>query len=382
MGGQTKSLPFSYEEIDTQLVFELFYARGEIGRHPVQSLRGGLDAAFLRDGAEHRELGEVHHSLPVNKFVNIIRFLPGTTGVIVSYLLLEPGSVSSFTSTMNARINSSILLRPDLGFATLPSGVSMPYVQRGTGDTLLLVHGSLCDFRYWEAQLGPLSARYRCIAPSLSHYWPGIDAGACDEFSWRAHVNELAEFIMALDVGSVHLLGHSRGGCIAFHLAREYPRLVRTLTLVDPGGPTSSGTSGHSALPPAINALRQKVALLIEHGAIETGLELFVDSVSAPGVWKRSSAAFRTMAIDNASTLSRQFRDPLPPYTGELAAEIKCRTLLIEGAKSPRMFRSNVDSLGRWIYQAQRRCIEGASHGMNITKPRAFNALVGSFLGG
>jgi len=45
------------------------------------------------------------------------------------------------------------------------------------------------------------------------------------------------------------------------------------------------------------------------------------------------------------------------------------------------MFRSNVDSLGRWIYQAERRCIDGASHGMNITKPRAFNSLVGSFLG-
>lgn len=86
------------------------------------------------------------------------------------------------------------------------------------------------------------------------------------------------------------------------------------------------------------------------------------------------------MAVDNASTLPKQFRDPLPPYMRELAADVMCKTLLIKGQKSPRMFRNNVESLAQWIYLAERRTVTGASHGMNVTNPRAFNSLAESFL--
>ena len=55
---------------------------------------------------------------------------------------------------------------------------------------MVFVHGSLCDYRYWDPQLASLSAHYRCIAPSLSHYWPAVEAGIQDEFSWQNHVDE------------------------------------------------------------------------------------------------------------------------------------------------------------------------------------------------
>ena len=29
----------------------------------------------------------------------------------------------------------------------------MPYVEAGEGELLLFVHGSLCDYRYWQPQL-------------------------------------------------------------------------------------------------------------------------------------------------------------------------------------------------------------------------------------
>ena len=104
---------------------------------------------------------------------------------------------------MNMRIEPSVLANPDLQFATLSSGISLPYVERGSGAPMVFVHGSLCDYRYWDPQLASLSAHYRCIAPSLSHYWPAVEAGIQDEFSWQNHVDELAEFIDALDLGPV-----------------------------------------------------------------------------------------------------------------------------------------------------------------------------------
>lgn len=283
---------------------------------------------------------------------------------------------------MNARIDPSIFTSPELCFATLPSGVRMPYVATGSGEPLVFVHGSLCDYRYWDGQTAALSQRFHCISLSLSHYWPLADAGNQAAFSWKTHVAQLAEFIAAMNVGPVHLVGHSRGACIAFQLAHAHPQLVKTLTLADPGGPLQIEGSAPAALPPATTALRERVAGLITEGAIEAGLELFVDSVSMPGIWRKSPAAFRKMAIDNAGTLPKQFRDDMPAYERAAAAGLTCRTLLIEGAKSPRMYRANVEQLAGWIGHVDKRTIAGASHGMNVTHAAAFNRLLDAFLRG
>jgi pimeloyl-ACP methyl ester carboxylesterase len=281
---------------------------------------------------------------------------------------------------MNARTDLPNLADPELSFATLPSGVRVPYVACGAGEPLVFVHGSLCDYRYWNSQTSVLAKRFLCISVSLSHYWPL--AGACDdsEFSWRSHADEVAGFITALGMGAVHLVGHSRGACVAFQLARAYPALVKTLTLADPGGPLQADAGPAAALPPATHALRAKVADLVDSGEIDAGLELFVDSVSMPGIWRKSPAAFRRMAVDNAATLPKQFRDPLPAYERAAAGELKCRTLLIEGEKSPRMYRNNVEKLAGWIGHVDKRSIAGASHGMNVTHPAAFNRLVEAFV--
>jgi len=283
---------------------------------------------------------------------------------------------------MNARIDPSILALPEVYYATLPSGIRMPYVASGSGEPLVFVHGSLCDYRYWDPQTAVLSRQFRCVSVSLSHYWPVDDASMYTDFSWKNHVAELAEFITAMDIGPVHLVGHSRGGCVAFHLAREYPYLVKSLTLADPGGPLQSDDGApEAALPPATEALRAQVAGLIEDGAIETGLEMFVDSVSMPGIWQKSPAGFRTMAVDNAATLPKQFRDPLPAYTRAAAGGVSCRTLLIAGQRSPRMYRDNVDSLVEWMPNAEKRTILGASHGMNVTHRAEFNRMIEAFVG-
>lgn len=281
---------------------------------------------------------------------------------------------------MNARTDLSVLAVPELSFATIASGICVPYVECGEGDPLVFVHGSLCDYRYWSAQTATLSQHFRCISVSLSHYWPASEACIQGEFGWQTHVAELAEFIAAIDLGPVNLLGHSRGGCVAFHLAREYPRLVKSLTLADPGGPLQIDGMPAAALPVTTNALRTRVVELIESQQIDAGLELFVDSVSVPGSWRKSPLAFRTMAIDNAPTLPKQLRDPLPAYSRETARDVKCRTLLIEGQRSPRMFRNNVEKLTEWIHHAERQTIAGASHGMNVSNAAAFNRLVRAFV--
>lgn len=267
-------------------------------------------------------------------------------------------------------------------FIELPGGLPVPYVERGEGELLLFVHGSLCDYRYWQPQLAGLARQYRCVSVSLTHYWPAGDAARGQPFSWRQHADELAAFVEALGAGPAHVIGHSRGGLVSFQFALRHPQHVRTLTLADPGGPVQQPGQRLATLPETVNALRARAVALIESGQVDAGLELFVDSVSRPGFWAKSTLSFRTMAIDNASTLARQFRDPLPAYTPEEAAELRAPVLLIDGEKSPDMFRRTAQALESWLPDARRATVNGASHGMNLAHPAAFNRYIDEFIRG
>lgn len=267
-------------------------------------------------------------------------------------------------------------------FVELPGGLLMPYVERGEGELLLFVHGSLCDYRYWQPQLAGLSPHYRCVSVSLSHYWPANDVVDGQPFSWSHHADELAQFIDALGAGPAHVIGHSRGGAVAFQFARRYRDHVRTLTLADPGGPVQQPGQKLATLPETVNALRARAVALIAAGEVDAGLELFVDSVSRPGFWAKSTHAFRRMATDNARTLGPQFHDPLPAFTREAAAEVHCPVLLIDGQLSPEVFRRAVAALEAWLPDARHATVEGASHGMNLARPAAFNELIDGFVSG
>ncbi|SDE50268.1 Pimeloyl-ACP methyl ester carboxylesterase [Paraburkholderia lycopersici] len=267
-------------------------------------------------------------------------------------------------------------------FIELPGGLPMPYIERGKGELLLFVHGSLCDYRYWRPQLAGLAQQYRCVCVSLTHYWPAGDAARGQPFSWRRHVDELAAFVDGLGAGPAHVIGHSRGGRVSFEFARRHPWHVRTLTLADPGGPVQQPGQTLAVLPENVNALRARAVALIESGQMDAGLELFVDSVSRPGFWAKSTHAFRRMATDNAHTLGPQFQDPLSAYTREEAAEVRCPVLLIDGELSPEVFHRAVAALDAWLPDARRASVARASHGMNLARPAAFNELIDRFVSG
>lgn len=95
---------------------------------------------------------------------------------------------------------------------------------------------------------------------------------------------------------------------------------------------------------------------------------------------QHTSLRYCNRTIDKAATLPKQFRDPLPAYSRDAARDVQCRTLLIEGEKSPHMFRNNVDKLAGWVDHAEKQTIAGASHGMNVAKPGVFNRLVHAFV--
>ncbi len=277
----------------------------------------------------------------------------------------------------------------------LPTASRIAYFEAGTehrdAPPLLLVHGSLCDFRYWEPQMAALSEKRHVITVSLPYFFP-VTAPQGAAFGIQTHVDALLGLIHARNWGQVTLIGHSRGGCVAFHAASQDPSLVDRLVLADPGGkpakpgedPRPVATIGadgrpQGAYPP--EDPRMRAAAQVEAGDIDGGLEMFVDAVSRPGYWQRSSDAFRTMARDNAATLPRQVRDVLPMYTRELASYVTVPTLIVNGDKSPPGFLATSETLTDWLPYGQRSVLRGASHGMNLTHASEFNREILTFIG-
>lgn len=257
-------------------------------------------------------------------------------------------------------------------------------VELGSGQSLLLVHGSLCDYRFWSAQVPVLAERWRVLAPSLRRCYPEHWRGEGGGFSTGQHVADLIELIEHQGE-PVHLLGHSRGGNIALRLAAQRPDLVRSLALADPGGDFAPGLFEVAGLSAPVaagerNQFRQEALRLIRAGQAEAGLQLFVDTVSGAGIWQRSSARFRHMALDNAFTLVGQVEDRPEPASAELLSGVRCPVLLLGGERSPQPFPAVLQMLGHHLADARCAILPGVSHGMNVQRPALFNRLVGEFI--
>jgi pimeloyl-ACP methyl ester carboxylesterase len=240
------------------------------------------------------------------------------------------------------------------------------YTRAGSGPILLLIHGSLCDYRYWRWQLPVLSRDYTVIAPSLPGYWPEALDREDPSFSIARHSEAMLAFIRLLgDKQPVHVLGHSRGAHVALNIAMEAPELARSLTLADPG----FGFEGD----PGSTPVHTEAVALLARGDVEQALSLFVDTVNGPGTWRQMVSWFKEMVRDNARTLLSQVKEPPATVDPSRLTGLVTKTLLIGGANSPDRYHSRIDTLAQVLPHATRLTIPLASHGMNLANPKAFN---------
>ena len=84
--------------------------------------------------------------------------------------------------------------------------------------------------------LGPLSRSHRVISLSLRRFFPEHWDGVGDGFTVAQHVVDVIAFVESLGASTVDLLGHSRGGHVAFRVAQQRPDLLRKLILAEPSG--------------------------------------------------------------------------------------------------------------------------------------------------
>lgn len=125
----------------------------------------------------------------------------------------------------------------------LPAG-TIRYREAGEGKPVVFVHGYLVDGRLWDGVVDSLSDRCRCIAPD----WPiGAQQVAMkpdadlSPYGIAAIVND---FLEALDLRDVTIVGNDSGGAMSQVLATRHPERIGRLVL------TNCDT--HENFPPGI----------------------------------------------------------------------------------------------------------------------------------
>ncbi len=261
------------------------------------------------------------------------------------------------------------------------NGYDLAYQETGSGTPLVLVHGSLNDYRVWYAQVPEFSKRYRTIAVSLRHYYPEKWNGVGDDFSILQQASDVAALIQKLNLGKVHLLGHSRGGAVALNVARLYPEVIRTLILEDAGGLESllPDTPEGAKLAAESKASREKLRANLATGDVEKAAREYTNGLSGPGAWEKRSAEQRQITLDNMGTATDSGERPKVSCSD--IQKFNFPVLLLNGERSPKRFAEGNAAL--------RQCkpdipapiiVPNASHSMNRENPAFFNQAVLDFL--
>lgn len=116
-------------------------------------------------------------------------------------------------------------------FVDTPSG-RIAYVEQGQGPVALFVHGVLLNGYLWRHQLAELGDVRRCIALDLlAHGHTEIQPA--QDVSSVANATMIGEFLDALGLEQVDLVGNDSGGGMALIFAAHHPERVRSLTLTD-----------------------------------------------------------------------------------------------------------------------------------------------------
>ena len=110
-------------------------------------------------------------------------------------------------------------------------GSRMHYVEHGSGDPVLFLHGQPTWSYLWRHVLPELEGRGRLIAVDLIGY--GLSDRPDIDYEIADHIRYLDAFIEALGLDRVTLVGHDWGSFFAFDHARRHPERVKGLAFME-----------------------------------------------------------------------------------------------------------------------------------------------------
>jgi len=253
---------------------------------------------------------------------------------------------------------------PTLLRSKTPSGAA--YIERGSGQTLLLLHGVGMCAEAWQPQLEALSPHARVIALDLPGH--GATPALPGRVDLRDFVAWFARVVDELQLERFSLAGHSMGALIAAGFAVTYPERLTRLALLN-------------AVYKRDNAARQAVqarAAAMQNGQFDRLAPL--ERWFAPD--EQQSAAYQAVkqflhAVDKAGYAAayQAFAQGDAVYADDFST-IDCPALFLTGAQDQNSSAQMAKQMAEATPQGRAFIIDGHRHMVNLTAPQQVNKIL------
>ena len=265
------------------------------------------------------------------------------------------------------------------------NGDSLHYLDVGKGEPVVFVHGGLGDYRTWTGQIDTFSVNHRVVAYSRRYAYPNkqeyIDTA---DYSVRPHAKDLAKLIKTLDLGPVHLVGHSWGAFTSLKTTIDHPELIKTLVLGEP--PAHSLISNTKIGDSLINYIIENAFIpsdkAFQNNNDVQGITAFIGGVMGDSlIYSKVSDEIRGRWLQNTIEMRGCVKPEsiimIPP---EDVRGIKIPVLVIKGDLSPLYFGKIADTVYSLLPNAQLHTLSNSSHGLQGNNPKEFNKTVLNFI--
>ncbi|MBS3770566.1 MAG: haloalkane dehalogenase [Bacteroidales bacterium] len=110
-------------------------------------------------------------------------------------------------------------------------GSQMHYLEEGTGDAVLFLHGNPASSYLWRNIIPYISPYSRCIAPDLIGH--GKSAKPDIQYNFFDHYNYLKAFTEKLKLDNITLVLHDWGSALGFHYALHHRDKIKGIAFME-----------------------------------------------------------------------------------------------------------------------------------------------------
>ncbi len=268
---------------------------------------------------------------------------------------------------------------PEIGRSVVTGTLTTNYHDIGSGDPLLLLHGSgpgVSAWANWRLPIEHFAPHHRVLAPDLAGFgYTPAPLGV--QLTTGVWLRQIVDFLDALGVERTSVVGNSFGGSMALALAIAHPQRVDKLVLMGSVGVPFKLTEGLDAVwghEPSIEAMG---ALM--RGTFAHDPSFITDELVA----LRHEASIRPGAHEAFSSM---FPAPRQRWVDAMAHPeadvrgIRNETLIIHGRDDKVIPLSTSLTLLEWIDDSQLHVFGRCGHWTQIEHTQPFCRLVNDFL--